>query len=217
MARRRRQGGGHRGGLRGAGRGDRGGAVAPVRRALVDPRVRGRGGDERGVHVRLAARDRADLQRLRRAAGGRAAVRGARAGRARRRGRGGGLPRRREPPHHRRERLRQRARAHEARRALRQPDRGLHARRGALGRRARAGARQARRRPARDPLPRADHAPRDARSCSGWRSGWRRGRAGPTSSRHSRSRWRSSLSPDRSLAATCRAGSRRVRTPSRCG
>ena len=90
------------------------------------------------VHLRVAARDRADLQRLRRAAGGRAALRGAGAGRARRRGRGGGLPGRREPPHDGRERLRGRARAHEARRALRQPDRGLHARRGALGRRARA-------------------------------------------------------------------------------
>ncbi len=51
---------------------------------------------------------------------------------------------------------------HQARRSLRQPDRGLHTRRGPLGGRARARTREARRCPARPPVPRADRAARHA-------------------------------------------------------
>ena len=93
---------------------------------------------------------------------------GARAGAQGRRGRGPGLPRGRQPPDHRRERLRERARALEAGGALRQPDRGAPARPGAPGGGPRA-------RPPAPPRPAARPGvagPRGARGHACWRSGW---------------------------------------------
>ena len=181
------------------------------------PRLGRRRGRGRGVRLRLAGRDRPALQRLRRAAGRRAALRRARAGRARGRGRGRGLPGRRQPPDDRRERLRDRARPHEARGALRQPDRRLHAGRGALGGGPRARPREVRRRAARAALPGADRAARDVPRAAHDRAA-RAGRArrGPRAGARAGARRRLVRRPDR-RAATSRAGSRRAPTRSRCG
>ena len=100
---------------------------------------------------------------------GPAPLRGTPAGRPRRRGRGRGLPRRRQPPHHRRQRLRDRPGAQQARRALRQPDRGLPARPGADGRGARARPPEARR-PVARPRCGSRSSPRRAPS---WPRRWR--------------------------------------------